>query len=102
MKRRADGPAPIGDVLKKVFEKFEAEKNPSQEDVNALWKGLVGENGYKHSRPSSLRKKVLTVKVDHPGWMHELTFKKRILVKGLKRAMGKDRISEIHFKIGEF
>ena len=96
------GLAPIGDVLKGVFEKLEADRRPDKEDIDRFWKEAAGENSFKHSRPISLKKKILTVRVDSPAWIQDLTLRKRILLKGLKRALGKDRITEIHFKIGEF
>jgi len=99
VKRKA---SPIGDVLKSVFSEIEKRQDIPEEDIHDLWKGLVGETGFRHSKPSSLKKQALTVRVNNSVWMQELTLRKRILLKGLKRALGKDRISEIHFKIGEF
>ncbi len=98
MKRSA---APISDVIKNVFARLEKEANSSKEEMDSCWKELVGEKGFRHSRPASLRKKILNVRVDSSGWMHELTMQKRQILKGLKRRLGKDRISELHFKIGE-
>ena len=92
---------PIGEIVKRVFTKLEKEQAFS-ESIESEWKSLVGAVGYVHSRPTALRKKILTVKVDSSGWLEELTMQKRKLLKGLKRTFGKDKISEIHFKIGEF
>ena len=93
---------PIGDVLKSIFEKIGKEKTISKEEIEAAWKELAGEAAFKHSRPASFRKNILTVRVDSSVWMQELSMKKRKLLKGLKRTLGKDRITEIHFKTGEF
>jgi predicted nucleic acid-binding Zn ribbon protein len=101
-KRESAGLAPIGDVLKGVFEKLEADRRPAKEDIEGLWKEVAGSGAFKHSKPSALKKKILTVRVDSPAWIQDLTLRKRWLLKGLKRALGKDRITEIHFKIGEF
>ena len=95
-------PAAIRDVLQDVFSRLESEKDLSQEAIESSWKGLAGAGGHGHSKPMSLRKGVLTVFVDSSVWMQELSLRKRALVKGLKRRFGKDRISEIHFKMGEF
>ena len=95
-------PAPIGDILKDVFKRLESEKRPPKEDVEAAWKACAGADGFKHSRPVTLRDERLTVLVDSSAWMQELSMRKRRLLKGLKSAIGKDRITEIHFKIGEF
>ena len=93
---------PIGEVIKSVFAQLEGEKNLTKEDIESHWKELVGKVGFEHSRPLTIRKTVLTVRVDTSAWLQEFVMKKRQLLKGLKRALGKDRISEIHFRIGEF
>ena len=94
--------SPIGDVIKDVFAGWEKERNFSKEEIEFCWKELVGQAGFQHSKPSTLRKKILTVRVDSSVWLQELVMKKRQILKGLKRALGKDRITEIHFRIGEF
>ena len=92
----------IGDVLKNVFLEIEKNQEFSEDEISRLWKELAGETGFRHSRPEALKRKVLRVRVDNSAWLQELTLRKRELLKGLKRALGKDRISEIHFRIGEF
>lgn len=92
---------PIGEIVKEVFSRIEKEKDLSQESIEGMWKTAVGDAGSRHSKPATLKKNVLTVRVDSPAWMQELTLQKRKILKGLKRSLGKDRISEIHFKIGE-
>lgn len=93
---------PIGDIVKNVFANLENKKTLSKEDVEEHWKAIAGEDALRHSRPAALRKGVLVLCVDSPTWMHNLTLRKRKLLKELKRTFGKDRISEIQFKIGEF
>ena len=95
-------PTPIKDVLKSVFEKIESGKTYTREDVEAQWVKIVGETGFKHSRPVVYKKNVLTVYVDTSVWMQELSMQKRKILKGLQRELGQDKISELQFKIGEF
>ena len=90
----------VGDIVKAVFERIETGKSLTKEDVEARWKEMAG-NAAKHTHPASLRKTILTVLVDSSAWMQEMTLRKRILLKQLKTAFGKDKISGIHFKIGE-
>ena len=92
---------PIKEIVKAVFSELESGKTLVREDVENRWKELVGEDGFKHSRPVTLRKNVLTVTVDSSGWLQEMPMKQRALLKRLKMTFGKDRISKIHFKIGE-
>lgn len=93
--------APIGDVVRAVFGQIQ-EKKSAREALDDAWKSVAGEAAYKHSRPSGIRKNVLKIRVDSSGWLQELTIRKRKLLKGLKRSLGRDRIHEIHFRIGEF
>lgn len=95
-------PAPIGDVIKGVFERLDKERGLAREDIDGYWKELVGEKGLEHSRPATLRRGILLVRVDSSVWLQNLVMRKRALLKGLKRTLGKDRISEIQFRIGEF
>ena len=94
--------SPISEVIQSVFAKLEDTANPSKESIEDLWRELVGPDGYSHSRPVAIRKKILNVLVDNSGWMQELSMRERDILKGLKRRLGKDRISEIRFRIGEF
>ena len=94
--------SPIREVIQSVFTKLEGAARPFQEDMESLWRELVGQDGSRHSRPVAIRKKVLNVLVDNSAWMQELTMRKRSILKGLKRRLGRDRISEINFRIGEF
>ena len=93
---------PISEVIQSVFTKLESAANPFQENMESLWKELVGQDGFRHSRPVAIRKKILNVLVDNSTWMQELSMRKRSILKGLKRKLGRDRISGINFRIGEF
>ena len=93
---------PIADILKDVFTRLESEQTLPRDTLEAHWKEIAGELAAKHSFPADLRKNELTVRVDSSVWLQELTIKKRELLKALKRVLGKDTISEIHFKIGDF
>ena len=88
---------PISEIIKVFFEKIDQEKSLSQEEINALWGEIAG-RAAKHSIPAAIKNGVLIVRVDSSAWMQELALQKRNLLKGLKRKLGKDRISEIQFK----
>ena len=102
MTGRAGKVTPIGEIIHGVFARIENEKNLSKEDIDSLWKEACGSQAAGHSTPVTLKKGVLMVWVDSSGWMQELSMRKREILKALKRKLGKDKISEIHLKIGEF
>ena len=97
-----NNPTPIKDVLKSVFEKLESGKTYTREDIEAQWGRIAGEAAFRHSRPVVFKKDILTVYVDNSVWMQELSMQKRKILKGLQRELGKDKISDIQLKIGEF
>jgi predicted nucleic acid-binding Zn ribbon protein len=101
MKKKIN-PVPISDVIKTVFTKIEGEKTLSKENVDASWKEAAGPVGFTHSTPVELKKGLLLVRVDSSAWMQELSLNKRKILKALQRVLGKDRITGINFKIGEF
>ena len=92
----------VSDIVKEVFAQLEKGKGLVKEEVEAAWRKSAGEAAFKHSRPVSLRKKVLGVYVDSSVWLEELTIKKRFILKKLKSELGREKISEIRFKIGEY
>lgn len=95
-------PVRIDDVIKSVFTKIEGQKIISKEFIESSWRQAAGDAGSAHSTPVELKKEVLLVRVDSSAWMQELALQKRKILKGLQRALGKDRITGINFKIGEF
>lgn len=92
---------PIKDLIGRVIAKIDREKTIDQDTINAVWNKAVGEGGAKHAKPVSLHRGTLRVRVENPGWIQELTFRKRKILKELQRHFGKDQITDIRFKIGE-
>lgn len=99
---RKGGVSSAGDIAKALLVKLGAAQKINKEEIEASWKEVAGATAFRHSRPGALKKKILVVRVDNPGWNQELLMQKRKLLKGLKRRFGKDRIQDIHFKAGEF
>ena len=99
-RRKAPDASAVGDVLRDVISHLDGKK-VSEEEVRGVWAEAAGP-GSRHSSPISLSQRVLKVHVDSPGWMQELTLQKRKVLKKLQSHFGKDKIQEIHFRIGEF
>jgi len=54
----------------------------------------------KHAEPIALRGGVLTVMVDEPVWLTELSFLREEMIERLNRALGKIVVREIHLRQG--
>lgn len=89
----------VADVLKDVIGSIE---QPVQENVLILreaWPKLVGEQIAKHSEPGFISNFTLTVFVNHPGWMPELTRLKRPLLMKLQSNYQALRIKRLRFAL---
>ena len=100
MKRKTER---IDNVIKFVIEKLDKTANPVSGSVNIenVWEETAGKKAFVHSKPASLRKKKLVINVDGSSWLYELTLRKEELLDGLKKRLGKDKIKELQFRIGE-
>ena len=94
-------PERIDSIVKSVIGKLDKEANPTSNEINSIWKEVAGKKAIRHTKPTSLKKKHLVVNVDGSGWLYELTLRKKELLTGLKKRLGKDKIKELQFRIGE-
>ncbi len=98
MKRKAER---IDSVVKSIIEKLDKQPNPTSDEMEKVWEGVVGKKASAHTKPASLRKKRLVINVDGSGWLYELTLRKDELLAALKKKLGEDKIRELQFRIGE-
>ncbi len=65
-----------------------------------IWEDTLGEGIAKNAKPLCIRNKILTVKVSGPVWMQELSFREKEIRDKLNKALGRDAIKKIRFKVG--
>ena len=98
--------------MKKKIERFSAtlvkilkarglEGRLSEYYVFGRWEKAVGATIARHARPEALRAKKLTVIVDSPVWMQQLSLLKPEIIEKVNRGLGKDAIREIALRLGE-
>jgi hypothetical protein len=66
-----------------------------------IWKKAVGPQIAAQSRPDSLKRDVLFVKVSSSVWMHQLHFLKEELIEKINALMDKAPVKDIRFSIGQ-
>ncbi len=69
--------------------------------IYGKWEKTVGRVIARHARPLSVRGKKLTVVVDSPAWMQQLSLLKPEIVEKLNAGLGGDAIKDLSLKIGE-
>jgi predicted nucleic acid-binding Zn ribbon protein len=64
------------------------------------WREVMGEFVAAHTRPAGIGRNVLTVEVDHSGWLHEMTlFHKKAMLHNLHKRFADLGIKDIKFRL---
>jgi len=88
----------VKDILKETFDKFNL-ANDSQR-LLVIWREEMGRIA-NHAQMSSLREGKLTIEVDSPVYMQELSAKRKPIMERINERMGRKAIVEIRFKLGK-
>jgi len=91
----------IGDVIGRVMKRAGADDRLTHEQIAADWAATVGDFLFKHSRPVSLRRGVLTVAVLQAAVRYDLErrWKKDILAR-LQAHYGAQKVRDVKFQNG--
>ena len=88
----------VGVVIKKFLKKTGLEKGVKEQEALVLWNKIVGSKISKNTKPISIKKGVLEVKVSTATWKQELQFQKIEIIKKLNKKLNKNIVKEIKFK----
>jgi predicted nucleic acid-binding Zn ribbon protein len=69
--------------------------------VFGQWEKSVGPVIAHHAQPQTVRGKKLTLVVDSPAWMQQLSLLKPQIVEKVNRTLGKETIKDITLRLGE-
>jgi len=69
--------------------------------IQHAWSGAVGPAIARHSQPAGVRGGKLTLVVDSPAWMQQLSLLKPELIGKLNNSLGMKAVSDITLKFGE-
>ena len=101
-KRKSQGPARIGEVLK-TFLQGKVPSNLSEETlVFGAWPKAVGDDVSRKTNPVSFRNGILFVETRHPVWTSELNSRRHTIQRNLNAALGKELVREIHFRLAKY
>ncbi len=70
-------------------------------EIWKLWKNVVGEYTALHTRPVSIRDRVLTVEVSSPIWLQELRYKEKEISAKLNEMLKRDAVEKIRFQMNK-
>ncbi|MBL7048233.1 MAG: DUF721 domain-containing protein [Nitrospira sp.] len=84
-------------ILQKLVRDLKLEGGLAITSICNKWTATVGDTVAKHTWPDSIRNKVLTLIVDTPQWMHQLSFYKDDITEKVR----KFDVDSIRFRIGK-
>jgi len=73
----------------------------SEYRVFGQWEQSVGTAIARHAQPQALRGKKLTLIVDSPAWMQQLSLLKPEILEKVNRTLGKEAVTDITLRLGE-
>jgi hypothetical protein len=94
-------PSTLGDILSKVMGEHGLGRGGLMAKLLSVWDGTVGTGIAKHALPESIKGGRLTVIVDSPVWMHQLSMMAPGLVEKINSVMGAGTVEDIKFRSGK-
>ena len=88
-------------TLGRILKARGLENRLSEYHVLVQWEKAAGEVIVRHARPQSVRGRKLTLIVDSPAWMQQLSLLKPEIIMKVNASLGRDAIREIVLKLGE-
>jgi predicted nucleic acid-binding Zn ribbon protein len=88
-------------TLVKVLKTHGLEGRLSEYRIVGQWEKTVGKVIARHAQPLSVRAKKLTLLVDSPAWMQQLSLLKPEIMEKVNRELGRDGIKDIMLRLGE-
>lgn len=88
-----------GDVLKNFLESAGISDPMNYSGLFKSWREIAGAEFLAHSRLVDIRKGILVVEVDHPGWMQKLQFQQNRIVKSIARKFPELEVTDMAFRM---
>lgn len=101
MRKKIAKPEGIGGVINQVITKLDAKTHGQREDVVKAWEGAIEKDAAGHTKPVAMKKNILTVEVDSSTWLYVLNLKKKSILASMQKSVGKEKVEDIRFRIGE-
>jgi len=90
----------IGAIIPAVMKKLGLESHHWLSTLEEEWPKLAGPDVAAHTRPGQFESKRLTVYVDSPVWLHELSRTGRgPLLANLRKRYGVEKMREVRFRL---
>lgn len=91
----------IGGLIRELMTRYKRSMPDSEMTrIFGLWHSAMDENIAANTRPTAFKGSLLMVNVVSSPWMQQLQYLKKEMIRNINRALGKELIKDIKFKIG--
>jgi predicted nucleic acid-binding Zn ribbon protein len=90
----------VADLVGRVIAQAGLGDRMKLEEVLAAWREIVGDFLFQHSRPESIQRGVLTVRVLQPTFHHVLSTERQRILRKLQALLKNSGIKDIRLKHG--
>ncbi len=101
MRKTGRKPEDIGHIISQVIKKLDTKTHGQKEKITQAWQNAIEPKAISHTRPIAIKKNILTVEVDSSTWLYFLSLKKKNILENMKKTIGKNKIEDIRFRMGE-
>jgi predicted nucleic acid-binding Zn ribbon protein len=93
-------PADLKSTFQKAFAQLGLQDRLQEATLGNKWPQIVGPTLAVHCRPGIVRRGVLTVYVDHPAWLHQITMAhKSDILKAVQSQFAHLKVKDLHLRI---
>jgi predicted nucleic acid-binding Zn ribbon protein len=93
--------ANLSSVFQRAFQKIGLKDRFQETTLSSDWGNLVGPTLCSHCQPGQIRQGVLTVRVDHSAWLHQINMvHKADILQAVQKQYPFLKIQEIQLRIG--
>lgn len=98
--RLKKSPENVQKILSSFLSRHGLENKLNQYKFITNWNDIVGEGIAVHAKPSSLKNKVLYIKVSSSSWAQELSFQKQVILHRLNSFLNEEnKVVDIRFVV---
>lgn len=90
----------VGDLIGPILKQCGLAERLRLEEVQEVWRGIVGDFLFQHTRPDSVVRGVLVVRLLQPAVHHALIMEKPRLLARLRERLGGAGIKDMRFQHG--
>ena len=100
MAGRGTYPVKVGDVLSAILAGRGLGGGGASGKLSAKWEEAVGAAIAAHAAPESIKGGKLTLVVDSPVWMNQLSLLAPTLITQINAAIGEEAVTDVRFRMG--